>query len=498
MGNYDFTLDLTGVNTMSVIDGWLKDGQTVLEFGPANGRLTRHLSEKRGCKMTIVEIDADAGAEAARYAQESFVGAEAGNIEAGQWLATKHRYDAIIFADVLEHLRDPQKALADCRGVLAPGGQVLVSVPNVAHNSVLIDLFNDKFNYDETGLLDRTHVHFFTYRSFVQLANAAGYRVEQVTPVYSVVGSNEIDNRYTDVAPEVEQALRKRPTGSVYQYVCRLTPCADACDSQEFDQPFEQELARQTEAQFYCKAVEEPDFEGKDYQSVIFPADQPQTLRFAFDAQTQGLCLRLDPMGMPGVVLLEKAWVENAAGERLPLQVMQSSAAYRQGQLYLFGEKIPNVIFEPFDAGFDATCAVFEYRLLHYGHTAAAYERLAALLQKQRTEQEQLLRDELKVQSQRFDELKGYSGHLEQDIEILKAADAAKEATIAEIRAYAHRLEGERGEQQTYLQHLENDLQEQQAYIQHLEADLSELQAYARHLETDVASLRQALDGKGK
>ena len=57
MGNYNFELDLKSVNTMSVINGWIQNDADVLEFGPANGRLTKYLTMQKNCKVTIVEID---------------------------------------------------------------------------------------------------------------------------------------------------------------------------------------------------------------------------------------------------------------------------------------------------------------------------------------------------------------------------------------------------------------------------------------------------------
>ncbi|MBP3296876.1 MAG: class I SAM-dependent methyltransferase, partial [Lachnospiraceae bacterium] len=168
MGNYDFSLDLESVNTMSVINGWIKEGSRILEFGPANGRLTKYLKEEKDCRMTIVEIDGETGREASAFAEKAYLGEE-GDIEKFKWTAETEPFDYIIFADVLEHLHCPDRVLKEASDLLKPEGEILVSVPNITHNSILIDLINDRFDYDETGLLDRTHVHFFSYDSFVKM-----------------------------------------------------------------------------------------------------------------------------------------------------------------------------------------------------------------------------------------------------------------------------------------------------------------------------------------
>ena len=78
------------------------------------------------------------------------------------------RYDYIVILDVLEHLRNPQGVLNKVRECLQINGKILLSVPNLAHNAVLLKLLNDDFPYTELGLLDNTHVHFFLIKRCVK------------------------------------------------------------------------------------------------------------------------------------------------------------------------------------------------------------------------------------------------------------------------------------------------------------------------------------------
>ena len=162
MGKYDFGLDMYDENTISWIANSVEPDSDVLEFGPANGRLTRYLKEYKNCKVDIVEIDEESGSEAAQYAENALIGVDKGDIEKYYWLETGKKYDFIIFADVLEHLVHADEVLKRCRIAVKETGKVLVSVPNVAHNSVIIELLNDEFHYNPTGILDNTHVRFFT------------------------------------------------------------------------------------------------------------------------------------------------------------------------------------------------------------------------------------------------------------------------------------------------------------------------------------------------
>lgn len=219
MGKYNFKLDLYDDSIISWIAGRITPNSVVLEFGPANGRLTRYLSENKNCKVDIVEIEEQSGKDAAKYAVHAFIGEERGDIEKYFWLETEQKYDYIVFADVLEHLIHPQDVLDRCKTLLNENGKMLVSIPNISHNSIIIDLINDRFHYDSTGIMDNTHVRFFTRQSFGEMALQAGWTIVEEKAKNIRVGETEIRNAYTDVSKETAKELMARPQGNVYQYL---------------------------------------------------------------------------------------------------------------------------------------------------------------------------------------------------------------------------------------------------------------------------------------
>ena len=79
------------------------------------------------------------------------------------------KYDYIIFADVLEHLVNPDEVIYKLTSKLKPNGKMIISIPNVAHIDIIIGLLNGNFNYSKEGLLDDTHLRFFTASSFSQM-----------------------------------------------------------------------------------------------------------------------------------------------------------------------------------------------------------------------------------------------------------------------------------------------------------------------------------------
>ena len=219
MGKYDFKLDMYDDNTISWIAKIVRKNSTVLEFGPANGRLTRYLKNQKNCIVDIVEIDEESGKEAAQYARKALIGEEKGNIENFFWLENGKQYDYVVFADVLEHLIHADEVLKRCQLILKEKGNILVSVPNIAHNSIIIELINDEFRYNPTGILDNTHVRFFTRNSFERMASEAGWAVINEKAKRIRVGETEIKNKFSDVPLEVAKELVHRPLGDVYQYL---------------------------------------------------------------------------------------------------------------------------------------------------------------------------------------------------------------------------------------------------------------------------------------
>ena len=227
MGKYDFNLDLYDNNTIAWIAERVNPGTRVLEFGPANGRLTKYLASEKNCHVDIVEIDEESGKESAEFAINSWIGKDYGDIEKYFWLETREKYDFIIFADVLEHLIHPENVLKACKKVIAERGIVLVSIPNISHNSIIIELLNDKFEYNSTGILDNTHLRFFTRDSFGKMALSIGWVIIEEKAKNVRVGENEIKNSYKDISKELFRELVHRPQGNIYQYMFSLSLCED-------------------------------------------------------------------------------------------------------------------------------------------------------------------------------------------------------------------------------------------------------------------------------
>jgi 2-polyprenyl-3-methyl-5-hydroxy-6-metoxy-1,4-benzoquinol methylase len=165
----------------SIILRWLGEGggRRLLDVGAADGVLSRPLTE-RGWRVTAIERDPEAAAAGARLCDEMLVA----DLDRERPTLTVP-LDVIVYADVLEHLVDPLGVLLALNRHLAPHGHAIASVPNVAHLWVRLLLLAGRWDYADRGILDRTHLRFFTERSLRGLVAAAGLRIERlaVTPV---------------------------------------------------------------------------------------------------------------------------------------------------------------------------------------------------------------------------------------------------------------------------------------------------------------------------
>jgi 2-polyprenyl-3-methyl-5-hydroxy-6-metoxy-1,4-benzoquinol methylase len=123
-------------------------------------------------------------------------------------------FDVVLCADIIEHLRDPLTFLRRSRALIAIGGKLVLSTPNIANWSIRVALLAGRFSYKDRGILDRTHTHLFTRRSLLECLDAAGYRVERLdfTAPVPLIGTPAVEGIAHVIAGI-------RPTLFAYQFV---------------------------------------------------------------------------------------------------------------------------------------------------------------------------------------------------------------------------------------------------------------------------------------
>lgn len=155
----------------------LYDGEgAVLDVGCGSGALGAWI--KRTNTRAVVH-GIDISSEAGSAAAERLDAFWCVDLDLSPLPETGMRYDLIILGDILEHLKRPDLFLAGVNDRLASGGRVIVSVPNIANYSIRLRLLLGEFRYTETGIMDRTHLRFFTWQSFAELVAQSGFVIEK-------------------------------------------------------------------------------------------------------------------------------------------------------------------------------------------------------------------------------------------------------------------------------------------------------------------------------
>lgn len=336
MGKYDFDLDLTYQNSLLLILEQVKPETSILEFGPANGRLTRYLKKELNCRVYLIELDLEAGKNALEFGEDLVTG----DIEAYEWLERYKdiKFDYLIFADILEHLRSPAEVLIKAKLLLKENGSVLLSVPNFAHNAVLINLLNNEFEYNSTGLLDNTHIHMFTKNSLEKMLKCSGmYPIKRM--------ATYMDTEFTEVAASLKgvqgieaEYWKNRPYGEVYQYVYEVKKGRELCG----------------ETLNYLKAITSGFYlqvfglNGRGYEenysckkNIVYPLGQQL---FEIEGMEISQEVRIDPMDVSGVVRLINCEGIGDQGN-IPLTLKEHNAKKKINNLYYFETDDPQWIF---------------------------------------------------------------------------------------------------------------------------------------------------------
>ncbi|HRD98354.1 MAG TPA: methyltransferase domain-containing protein, partial [Rubrivivax sp.] len=308
---YHRQIDLDQRTTLSVLAGLVPPGAQVLDLGTGSGVLGRQLHENQGCEVDGLTLSADEQAAARPWYRRLVVQ----DLEDPGWMQAfaGRQYDYIVCADVLEHLRQPELVLQACRSLLRPGGHLLVSIPNVSYAGMTVSLMHGDWNYGTEGLLDRTHLRFFTRRSFTRLLQAEGWRVERVEPIEMGWFLTEFWTPFDHLPPAVARYLLAQPDASTYQLVFAAQPAAQASQPLRPSVPALDPTVSVAVfvATLYAFAAQPDPVQTVRVLGRI--GQHRQTLRFALAAGlAPDAVLRLDPADRPGLMHLHALTLRGA------------------------------------------------------------------------------------------------------------------------------------------------------------------------------------------
>ncbi len=225
---HDFVSNAPESDTsLGILLSAIGERKRVLDIGCAGGYLGQVL-QSRQCDTVGIDINPKAAEDARKYCSRVIV-ADLDEASVTD-LVGNDTFDVIVFADILEHLRNPLRLLDDARALIREGGYAVISLPNIAHGAVRLALLNGSFDYQEFGILDDTHMRFFTRKSAEELFLAAGYRLEDIgrtnVPLF---GESDLvpSVREQDFTAEAIAAIRRDPECETLQFILRAYPLSN-------------------------------------------------------------------------------------------------------------------------------------------------------------------------------------------------------------------------------------------------------------------------------
>lgn len=239
MSRYDYEFDTNADSIAARVVRLVGYDKRVLELGCSSGHMAK-VFRLHGCQVIGLEMDPVAAASAREFCEMVYEV----NLDQADWpeaLKDQAKFEVIVAADVLEHLRDPRACLGHLRRLLHDDGVLIVSTPNIAHGGVIASLMQGSFQYRETGLLDRTHIHFFTENSLREVLKEEGFSVGHFDTVDAGLDHPEFSQYWEKISPDMREQIQRNPNAMAFQFILGASKLTDDGQSDQL---------RETQRQF--------------------------------------------------------------------------------------------------------------------------------------------------------------------------------------------------------------------------------------------------------
>ena len=222
---YDYKIDIYDFNSpMSIAFNKIPENSKVLDAGCSVGYFGELLAKYKNCIVTGMDYEEESlKAAEERNCYEELIHIDFNNFEPKDFPHLKEKFDYIVLLDVLEHLINPDAAIKKLGQFLKTGGKFILSIPNIAHASIKSSLLRDDFEYTDVGLLDSTHLRFFTHKTIVDFLSKLYLQIEDTAyTVWNVQGSQP-KNYWERLPLFVKKFIKDDPHSFVSQYVLTVS-----------------------------------------------------------------------------------------------------------------------------------------------------------------------------------------------------------------------------------------------------------------------------------
>ena len=217
---YSKKVQTSGKNdSLSQVFELIVPNSCVLDIGCATGGLAKQLFAQKQCSVFGLEQNPKSVAlcqKSQSFAEVSVF--DLNKLTSSDFPSYKSKFDYIVCADVLEHLQNPPKTIEILQNLLKKDGKFIISLPNVAHASIKTNLLLNDFSYTEIGILDKTHLHFYTYKSIAELLSQQNLKIEQARAITMPLDGWQ-PNKFSQLLPEIRNFISQDKHSHIMQYV---------------------------------------------------------------------------------------------------------------------------------------------------------------------------------------------------------------------------------------------------------------------------------------
>lgn len=227
---YSYPLTLEGTDTASRTLRLVGTDKRVLELGCSVGTQSRVLRQDLNCDVTGIEINPAAADQAKSYCSKVIVG----NLDELDFnsVLSQEKFDVVLCADVLEHLYNPTMLLSKVKPLIDENGYLVASLPNIVHAAVIFEMLRGKFNYSQKGLLDNSHIRFFTRTTIIDSFSAAGFKIDLLERGYARESETEFPIRNLNIEDKqvIEYIRTHNEECFTYHFIVKATPTDEPGD----------------------------------------------------------------------------------------------------------------------------------------------------------------------------------------------------------------------------------------------------------------------------
>ena len=219
---YRVSVDPDSDTAQASVMRFVGKNREVIDLGAGPGSLSQPLIDVNACNVSAVEINGDC-VEILRGFCKDVWQRDLNSSEWNQGIPSG-AFDAVVLADVLEHLYDPWKFLESAKTLINDTGAIIISLPHASHASILACLINDDFRYSDWGLLDRTHIRFFGMKNIQSLVEGAGLVITGFDFILQHPKNTEFSDVWSALSSGIRANIEALEYSNVYQVVLRAEP----------------------------------------------------------------------------------------------------------------------------------------------------------------------------------------------------------------------------------------------------------------------------------